>query len=79
MTLTKQNEENVEKLIFKDYFNSLTTDQEKNKIRDTMFPKYMSYTSFYRKIRDNAFTPLELEKLEKITNQKFIQDDTTQY
>ncbi len=71
MTLTKQIDENVEKLIFKDYFNALQTDEEKNKIRDAMFPKYMSYTSFYRKVRDNAFTPLELEKLEEITNLKF--------
>jgi len=34
----------------------------------------MGYTTFYRKIRNNSWTPLEFEKLEQITNQKFLRD-----
>lgn len=72
MTLAKKTDAIVEKIIFKDYFNTLNSDEERNQIRDQMFPKYMSYTSFYRKIRENAFTELEFEKLEEITKQQFI-------
>ena len=71
MTLTKRNDENIEKLVFKDYFNSLPTDDDRNAIRDQMFPKYMGYTTFYTKIRNNSFTELEFEKLESLTSQTF--------
>lgn len=71
MTLTKQTNENFEKIIFKDYFNALPTDDDRNYIRDIMFPKYMAYTTFYTKVRENTFTELELEKLEEITNKTF--------
>lgn len=68
MTLTKQIQGNVEKIIFKDYFQALANDDERNKIRDIFVLKYkMGYTTFYTKVRTNGFSELEFEKLEEIT------------
>jgi len=75
MTLTKKNNEIVDEMVFKDYFNSLESDDHRNRIRDLFVITYgMGYTTFYRKIRNNSWTPLEFEKLEQITNQKFLRD-----
>lgn len=72
MALTKETDEKNEKIIFKDYFNSLSTDEERNSLRDFMVIGYeMGYTTFYRKVRENSFSKLELEKLESVTKQKF--------
>lgn len=56
---------------FKDYYDKLPSDEARNLIRDIMWPKYMGYSSFYRKIKDNTFTELEFEKLEEITGETF--------
>lgn len=61
----------LEKIIFKEYYESLPDDKARTDLRNEFVPKYISYPSFYRKISDNSFTELELEKLEEITNQKF--------
>lgn len=60
----------IESIPFTEYYNSLSED-EKTTLREKVTPKYMAYTSFYHKIRNKAFTELEIEKLEEITNQKF--------
>lgn len=56
---------------FKDYYDNLPDEASKNAIRDIMWPKYMGYTTFYSKIRNNTWTELEFEKLEEITNTQF--------
>ena len=63
--------QNLEKIIFKDYFTGLHDDDARSNLRDVFVPKYISYSSFYRKINDNSFSELEFEKLEQITNKKF--------
>jgi len=71
MTQTKQINENVEEIVFKDYFYDLESDQLRNNIRDLFVITYgMGYTTFYRKIRENSWTLLEFEKLESITGKK---------
>ena len=72
MTQSKQTDENIEKIAFKDYFNDLPNDDERTKIRDLFIVKYkMGYTTFYTKVRENTWTELEFEKLEEITNKIF--------
>lgn len=56
---------------FKDYFYALPSEKDRNAIRDVMWPKYMGYTTFYTKVRQNTFTELEFEKLEAITKKTF--------
>lgn len=56
---------------FKDYYDALPNDEARNAIRDVMWPKYMGYTTFYTKVRQNTFTELEFEKLEEITKNTF--------
>lgn len=56
---------------FKDYYEALPNDEARNAIRDVMWPKYMGYTTFYTKVRENTFTELEFEKLEAITEKTF--------
>lgn len=62
--------ENNEEMSFKDYYNSLDS-KEKSALRDAVVPTYISYTSFYEKLRGDKFTRLELEKLEQITAKTF--------
>ena len=57
---------------FKKYYSALKSNKEKTAIRDKMVPVYVSYPSFYGKLKDETWTPLELEKLSEITNQNFI-------
>ena len=65
-------------LNFKDYYNSLDTD-EKIALRQLMVPAYMSYPTFYAKLDKNTWTALEIEKLEMLTGDKFTGNGTTQY
>lgn len=72
MKLTKEQTQNLDEIIFKDYFNGLNSDEAKNCIRDLFVLRYnMGYTTFYRKVRENSFSELEFEKLEEITKLKF--------
>jgi len=63
--------ENIEKILFKDYFELLDTTA-KNKIRDSMVPLHVAYTTFYAKLRNNSWKELEYQELERITGQSFI-------
>lgn len=71
MIQAKETTEILEKIIFKDYFNALPDDNARLELRNKLVPKYISYPSFYRKVTENAFTELEFEKLEEITNKQF--------
>jgi len=65
------NDENIQKMSFKVYFESLSTD-DSNPIRDKMLASSgMGYTTFYQKLRDEKWKPLELKELENITGQTF--------
>lgn len=59
-----------EKLIFKDYYNSLKV-AEKVELRDSIVPKYIQLPTFYVKLRDNSFSLLELEKINQLTGKTF--------
>lgn len=68
--LMKTNNEIVEKMSFKDYFESLSNDS-KTTIREQMTPIHMSYTTFYDKLRNNSWKELEIRELERITGKQF--------
>ena len=58
------------KLSFKAYYDNLSVE-EKRQIRQLMVPVYLSYPSFYDKIKNDKFSELELEKLELLTGENF--------
>lgn len=66
----KTNSVKMEKMSFKDYFNSMST-KEKNELRDQMTPAFMAYTTFYHHLRKEDWSELELQKLEQLTNKEF--------
>jgi len=70
IVLMKTNDENIEKILFKEYYDSLDTEA-KNSIRDTMMDNGMGYTTFYAKCRDNSFKELEFRELERITGKSY--------
>ena len=65
-----EKKENTEKLSFKDYYDSIDTDQ-KNYLRDKMYEVGMANSTFYYKVREEKFTILELKELGVLTNQNF--------
>lgn len=66
-----ENTENNEKISFKDYFDSLPTE-ESNVVRDEMLRSSgISYPSFYGKLQSGKWKPLELKELGRITNKEF--------
>jgi len=66
-----ENAENNEKISFKDYFDSLPTE-ESNVVRDEMLRSSgISYPSFYGKLQSGKWKPLELKELGRITNKEF--------
>jgi len=66
-----ENTENNEKISFKDYFDSLPTE-ESNVVRDEMLRSSgISYPSFYGKLQSGKWKPLELKELCRITNKEF--------
>ena len=71
--------ETINKVLdFKDYYNKLSKD-DRVALRQLMVPAYMSYPTFYAKLDKNAWSALEVEKLEKLTGEKFSNYATTQY
>lgn len=65
------NSEIIVKIIFKDYYNNLETEIERTSIRDFFVPKYLSYSTFYNKVRDNNWTEYDFEKLQELTGIDF--------
>ncbi len=58
--------QNWNKMVFKDYYATLN-DKEKEEVRNLILIRSgMSYTTFYHKLRNNAFKPLEIELIDNI-------------
>lgn len=61
-----EKEQKLKKNEFRDYYSGLT-DSEKENVRNIILNESgMSYTTFYYKLRNNSFKPLELKLIEKI-------------
>lgn len=57
-------EQKLEKNEFRDYYSGLP-DDKKEELRNTIMQESgMSYTTFYYKLRNNSFKPLELKLIE---------------
>lgn len=54
------------KMVFKDYYDTLS-DADKETVRNQILSESgMSYTTFYYKLRKNSFKPLEVRLIRKI-------------
>lgn len=61
-------EKNLGKMVFKDYYDSLS-DVDKETVRNLILSESgMSYPTFYYKLRNGTFKPLELRLINKIIN-----------
>ena len=55
------------KIDFRDYYSGLP-DNKKEEVRNAILTESgMSYTTFYYKLRNNSFKPLELKMIDEIT------------
>lgn len=64
--------QNLNKMVFKDYYGALN-EKEKEDIRSLILSRSgMSYTTFYYKLRHDAFKPLELELIDNIISNRSI-------
>lgn len=41
-------------------------------LRDALVPRYISYVSFYRKLKNNTFSSLEIEKIEEVLDVEIV-------
>lgn len=58
--------QNLSKMVFKDYYGNLS-DDTKEYIRNRILEESgMAYPTFYDKLRNNTFKPLELKLIEKV-------------
>ena len=58
--------QNLSKMVFKDYYDNLA-DSTKETVRNRILEESgMSYPTFYYKIRNNTFKPLELKLIKKV-------------
>lgn len=58
--------QNLSKMVFKDYYDNLS-DGDKEDIRNRILEESgMAYPTFYYKLRNNTFKPLELKLIEKV-------------
>lgn len=61
-----EEEQNLEKMVFKYYYTNLS-DKQKETIRNAILSESgMSYTTFYYKLRNDSFKPLELKLIKNI-------------
>lgn len=57
--------QNLSKMVFKDYYDNLA-DSTKETVRNRILEESgMSYPTFYYKLRNNTFKPLELKLIKK--------------
>ncbi len=57
---------NFDKMVFTDYYNTLS-DEDKETVRNEVLSQSgMAYTTFYYKLRNNSFRPLELKLIHRI-------------
>lgn len=58
--------QNLSKMVFKDYYDNLA-DSTKEAVRNRILEESgMSYPTFYYKLRNNTFKPLELKLIKKV-------------
>lgn len=58
--------QNLSKMVFKDYYDNLA-DNTKETVRNRILEESgMSYPTFYYKLRNNTFKPLELKLIKKV-------------
>ena len=58
--------QNLSKMVFKDYYDNLA-DSTKETVRNRILEESgMSYPTFYYKLRNNTFKPLELKLIKKV-------------
>lgn len=64
------------KMVFKDYYDSLS-DTDKETIRNRILSESgMSYPTFYYKLRNGTFKPLELRLITKIMNDLSMEQES---
>lgn len=62
--------QNLNIMVFKDHYGALN-EKEKEEIRNLILSRSgMSYTTFYYKLRHDAFKPLELELINNILSNR---------
>lgn len=60
----------LNRMVFKDYYVGLN-EKEKVEIRSLIMARSgMSYATFYYKLQNDAFKPLELELIDKIVSNR---------
>ena len=60
-------EQKLKKIDFRDYYSGLP-DNKKEEVRNAILTESgMSCTTFYYKLRNNSFKPLELKMIDEIT------------
>ena len=58
--------QNLSKMVFKDYYDNMA-DSTKETVRNRILEESgMSYPTFYYKLRNNTFKPLELKLIKKV-------------
>lgn len=68
IVLSMKKEENLNKMAFRDYYDTLS-DDVKEAVRSRILGESgMSYTTFYYKLRNNTFKPLERKLIDNIIN-----------
>lgn len=61
-----EKEQNLSKMVFKDYYDTLS-DTDKENLRNLIITESgISYTTFYYKLRNNSFKPLEEKLINRI-------------
>lgn len=61
-------EQNLKEMVFRDHYNALTEKQRTDLREKVLAESGMSYTTFYYKLRHNAFKPLEMVLINDIIN-----------
>lgn len=71
-----EKEKKLGKMVFKDYYDSLS-DADKEAIRNCILSESgMSYPTFYYKLRNGTFKPLELRLITKIMNELSMEQES---
>lgn len=74
-----EKEQKFNKMVFKDYYRSLS-DTEKETLRNLiLLESGMSYTTFYYKLRNNSFKPLEDKLIQGILEKEFVNKERIHY
>lgn len=68
IVLSMKKEENLNKMAFRDYYDTLSDDVKETVRNRILGESGMSYTTFYYKLRNNTFKPLERKLIDNIIN-----------